>query len=151
MASLQNTPTNFIPKSKRRNLSRLFISTKSQIFLIDYGNAEVTMQPLAKTLFLFFLKNPKGIFFYNLPDHRTELLEIYEGITNRYDQEMIEKNIDRLIDLRENSIHEKCSRIKEAFRQHLPHRFLNHYTVMGARKDKKRIKLKPELIIWEQN
>lgn len=41
-----------------------------RILLPDYGDREIKMTPLAKAVYLLFLRHPMGIKFKCLPDHR---------------------------------------------------------------------------------
>ncbi|HUH33440.1 MAG TPA: hypothetical protein VLZ28_05765, partial [Daejeonella sp.] len=43
--------------------SRLLIDKHSKLFLTDFGNLEIKMSPLPKTLFLFYLRHPEGVAF----------------------------------------------------------------------------------------
>lgn len=49
-----------MPKPK---LSKLVVTKDLRIFLPDYENMEITMEPLVKAVFLLFLKRPEGIMF----------------------------------------------------------------------------------------
>lgn len=100
---------------KETPLSRLIVTRDFQILLPDYNNMEIEMEPLQKAVYLLFLRHPDGLVFKHLINHRRELLNIYRSITNRVDMDGVEKSIDRLLDSSDNSINEKCSRIKAAF------------------------------------
>lgn len=95
-------------------LSRLQITDKFKICLLDY-NKEVRMTPLQKTLYIFYLRHPEGVEFKMLSAYYDELLAIYKVLSNREDAEKQKESICRLVDVTDNAINEKCSRIKEAF------------------------------------
>lgn len=95
-------------------LSRLQITDEFKICLLDY-NKEVRMTPLQKTLYIFYLRHPEGVEFKMLSAYYDELLAIYKVLSNREDAEKQKESIRRLIDVTDNAINEKCSRIKEAF------------------------------------
>ena len=95
-------------------LSRLVITDDYKIMLVDYGK-EIKMTPLQKTLYIFYLRHPEGVEFKMLSAYYDELLAIYKVLSNREDLQKQEQSIRRLVDVTDNAINEKCSRIKEAF------------------------------------
>lgn len=95
-------------------LSRLVVTDDYRIVLEDFGK-EVKMTPLQKTLYIFYLRHPEGIEFKLLSAYYDELLEIYKVLSNREDLKKQQESIRRLVDVTDNAINEKCSRIKEAF------------------------------------
>lgn len=96
------------------SLSRLQITDDFKIMLIDFDK-EIRMTPLQKTLYIFYLRHPEGVEFKMLSVYYTELLEIYKVLSNREDFEKQNESIRMLVDVTDNAINEKCSRIKEAF------------------------------------
>lgn len=133
----------------RTKLSSLVIDSNYRIYLPDYGNIEIVMSPLPKTLYLFFLKNPKGIMLHDLVDYKKELLSIYNKITNSSEPTEIVKRIDDMVDMSNNSINEKCSRIKEAFVSKIDDSLAQHYYVNGKRGAPKKISIPPNLIVFK--
>jgi hypothetical protein len=136
--------------SVSRKTSRLFIDKHFRIFLPDYNNIEIELTPLPKTLYLFLLKYPDGVFFKELYMHKKELLDIYGRIGNRTDLEQMQKSINDMTDARSNSVNEKCSRIKEAFLSKLDQRLALQYIVTGNRQDAKCISLDRSLVVFEE-
>lgn len=128
------------------DLSRLVIDRHGKILLPDYNNLEIKLSPLPKTLYLFFLRNPEGMMFHDLVEHKKELLAIYSRITNSDNKVEIEKRISELTDIRSNSVNEKCSRIKEAFIKEMHDDVAKHYYVTGGRGIAKRISLPRDLV-----
>ncbi len=133
-------------------LSALMFTPDNRIFLTDYGNKEVVMTPLVKALYLFFLNHPEGIMFKNMPDHRKQLTEIYYTLKGKrwanrmksltgYPQCIID-----ITDPTNNSINEKCARIKEAFLKVVPDYIARHYYITGGRGEPKRVILPLNLI-----
>ena len=133
-----------------RKTSRLYIDKHFRIFLPDYNNIEIELTPLPKTLYLFLLKYPDGVFFKELYMHKKELLDIYGRIGNRTDLEQMQKSINDMTDARANSVNEKCSRIKEAFLTKLDERLAHQYIVTGNRQDAKCISLDRALVVFEE-
>lgn len=133
-----------------KKLSRLRIDKFHRIFLTDYGNIEIEMTPLPKTLFLFMLKYPNGIMLKELYKHKQELLYIYGRISNRTDLIQMQQSINDMTDATSNSINEKCSRIKEAFVSKVDERIAESYYITGSRQEPKRVKLDRDLVIFEE-
>ena len=131
-----------------RPLPILIISKDYKIFLGD-ERKEVHMEPLAKAVYLLFLRHPEGIVFKALPDYRKELNHLYDkvrpwGLTDRTLQS-IEDVTNPLL----NSINEKCARIKKAFLCMMEGNIAKHYYIKGTRGEPKGIDLPRGLVIWE--
>lgn len=130
-------------------LSRLVITKDYRLLLPDYNNMEIKMEPLAKAVYLLFLRHPEGIVFKFLPDFRKELAEIYVklrplGMTDRALQS-IEDVTNPLL----NSINEKCARIRGAFVGLFDDHMARHYYIDGRRGEAKKISLPRDLVVWE--
>ena len=130
-------------------LSRLVVTKDYRIVLPDYQDMEIKMEPLAKAVYLLFLKHPEGIAFKSLPDHRKELADIYTklrpaGLTDRAMQS-IEDVTNPLL----NSINEKCARIRGAFVGEFDDYMAKYYYIDGKRGEVKKIALPRELVVWE--
>lgn len=145
------------PKPK---LSRIVITNDFRLFLPEYQNKEVKMEPMIKALYVLFLRHPEGIFFKDLPDYRRELGFIYQSVRNkkndidkRMNQELetpVEnESINKLTNPFENSINEKCTRVKEAFLLLMHETVAETYFITGNRGEVKRVKLPTDMIIWE--
>lgn len=141
-------------------LSHLRITHDFRIILDDYNNLEIKMEPLVKAVYLLFLRHEDGIAFKYLADHGRELETIYRAVKrkqNDIDEKMASKlntpslspNIKKLINPLDNSINEKCTRIKEAFIVHFHESIAENYFIVGSRQTNKRIILPRNLIIWE--
>ena len=126
--------------------SRLKITKDYKIFLPDWNNNEVIMRPLPKAIYILFLNHPEGILFKELIDYKGEIRDIYKKITSRDNIEDIEDSINALVDPMNNSINEKCSRIRAAFLEAVSPEFINPYIITGKRGEPKRITLDRKLI-----
>jgi hypothetical protein len=107
------------------------------------------MRPLVKTVFLLFLRHPEGIRYGNLREYRDELLDLYRGITRRPSGPEMERSIDRLIDLKDNSIHEKAANLAATLARYFRPEQLPAYTLTGKAGAPKRIRLDRKLVTWE--
>ncbi|MDL2223587.1 hypothetical protein LJB98_05775 [Bacteroidales bacterium OttesenSCG-928-M11] len=132
-----------------KTISSLLISEDFRIFLPDYNNLEIEMRPLPKTVFFFFLRHPEGILFKELSKawYKEELHSIYKQLSPREDHEAMKKSIDDICNPADNSIHEKCSRIKEAFLRHISDDIAREYYITGGRGMPKRITLDRKKIV----
>ena len=130
-------------------ISRLVISKQFEITLPDYNDMQIEMTPLCKAVYFLFLHHPEGIMFSHLPDYRDELLRIYTQIKDGYQTEAMRQSVDRLTDPFDNSINEKCARIREAFLKKFDARLARHYVIDGDRGEPKAIALPRNLVFWE--
>lgn len=138
---------------KKPALSRLRVKG-NRFYLMDYkeedGNEmEVKMPALSRVIYNLYLNHPEGIAFRNLAEHRQELLGLYSIYTGREDSDEVEASIDDLINPESNSISEKCSRIRKAFRDKMDDSIARNYYIDGKQGEAKRIALPQNLIIWE--
>ena len=130
-------------------LSRLVITKDYDIYLPDYHNMEIKMAPLSKAVFFLFLRHPEGIIFKHLPDYNDELLGIYSQLKDGMISSTHRKSIDDITNPFNNSINEKCARIREAFVSKFDERLANHYCVDGPRGEAKKIDLPRDLVTWQ--
>ena len=136
--------------SYRVRLSHLRITRHHAIILDDFDRQEVRMDTLTKAVFLLYLKHPEGIRYKDLCDHRCELENIYMSISGRSDLEGIRKSISDLTDsIMSNSINEKVSKAKKAFRDVVEDRVARFYYIDGKQGAAKSIALDRSLVIWE--
>lgn len=136
-------------KKKMLSLSRLKVTKECHLYLVDMGNKEVAMEPLVKAVYLLFLKHPEGIVFKSLPDFKAELRDIYMQIKGGKLGIVSEKSMDDITNPLNNSINEKCSRIRATFLGIMDDSLANQYYVTGRSGEKKVITLPRNMIIWE--
>lgn len=147
--------------SPKPRLSHITITHDFRIILNDYKDMEIKMEPLVKSVFILFLRHPEGILFKNLADYSRELETIYRCIKakrNDIDQKLssimqpkISASIASMCNPTNNSINEKCTRIKEAFIKRFHDCIAKNYYIQGTKLSEKKIVLPRELIIWEGN
>jgi hypothetical protein len=102
-------------EAAKGKLSRLLITKDYRFILMDYANREIELTPVHKAVYMLFLTHPEGIEFKQLADYREELLGYYMRTARMMDKQVIEESVDKLINPLNNSINEKCSRIKNVF------------------------------------
>ncbi len=129
-------------------LSRLRITSKNEILLEDFDKKEVKMDTLTKAVFLLYLNHPEGIRYKELSDHQQELEQIYSSITGRDDLDSIRKSVADLCDPLNNSINEKVSRVKKAFRDVVNDHVARFYYIDGEKGTAKRIALSRSYVIY---
>ncbi len=131
---------------EKPTLSRMVITKDYRIYLPDYNNIEITMSPLPKSVYLLFLKHPEGILFKHLGEYYEELLDIYKEVGSRVIERNVRKSIRDITDPTNNSINEKCARIREAFLKHFDTPYAKNYYITGKRGEPKKIILPRELV-----
>ncbi|HEY4063625.1 MAG TPA: hypothetical protein VGM30_17075 [Puia sp.] len=127
-------------------LSSILIDKHFKISLPDFNNVEVKMYALAKTVYILFLRHPEGIRFKELYEHKRELLEIYNKLTNKNNKEEINAIIKDLVDITNSSINIQCARIRGAFRDIMDEHIAKHYYIDGLNGEPKKIVL-PRILI----
>ena len=135
-------------KQNMVTLSKLVVTKDFRILLPDMGR-EITMEPLVKAVYVLFLKHPEGIAFKKLPDYKEELRNIYVQMKGGRLGIIAEKSIDDLTDPLNNSINEKCSRIRAVFLNAMNGSLASQYIITGKSGEKKGISLPQDLIVWE--
>jgi len=127
----------------RQNLkpSRLHVSKHGRVFLPDYGNIEIKLTPLEKTLYLFYLNHPEGVLLTELATYKEEFRRIYSRISTSGLLAEIHSRVDGLLDLSTNSANEKISKIKKAFVKAIGEELAQKYYIQGEHGDKKLVPL----------
>lgn len=141
-------------------LSMIVITHDFHFFLTNYGNMEITMEPLVKSVYILFLRHPEGIMFKELFDYCKELEIIYRCVKvkrNVIDRLLdsdiplkISKNVLSLCNPMKNSINEKCTRIKEAFISKFSDYLAQNYYITGSKATVKKITLPRHYVHWEK-
>lgn len=132
-----------------RTLSRILVANDWRIVLPDFDDMEIEMRPLVKAVYLLFLCHPKGIRFKDLPDHRAELMRIYQVVRGGELTDKARQSIEDVTDPTKNSINEKCARIREAFLLKMDEHLASYYMVDGYRAQPKAIELADGYVDWE--
>ena len=135
-------------KNKLITFSKMTITKDWRIILSQSGK-DVVMEPLVKAVYILFLKHPEGIAFKSLPDYYTELRGIYQNIKGSKLGVITEKSIEDLTNPLNNSINEKCSRIRAAFLKEMDDIVAKHYYITGKSGEKKGVSLPQDMITWE--
>jgi hypothetical protein len=132
-------------------LSRLVIDERKRIFLPDFGNIEIKLRPLEKTLYLFYLNHPEGVGLSFLRGNRNELYDIYAGLSSLGNLEEMRGRIDDMTDISTNSALEKISKIKAAFVRAIGDELAKHYYIQRGYEETKKVVLDSKLVIYKNN
>ena len=124
------------------------IDENLRIWLDNPEHSEIVLSPIHKAVYLLFLKHPEGIRFKDIDRHRDELEGYYTRVTHRNDIDEIHATIGRLISPYNNSLNEKCARIKGILGSILPEDMVRWYSIEGEKGDKKTILLPRNILIW---
>ena len=116
-------------EAARRRLSRLLITKDYRFILMDDEQREIELTPVHKAVYLLFLNHPEGIEFKRLREFRDELLGYYMATARSMDKQTIIDSVEMLIDPLNNSINEKCSRIKSVFLSMMDEYRANYYII----------------------
>lgn len=129
-------------------LSRLRVTEKGRLLLVDRNNAEVKIQTIGRALYILYLRHEEGIALTELADFRDELLEIYATISSYNDVERLQKTVDNLVDFVGSTINPLLSRIKKSFTALLGEH-AKDYWIEGNASGKKTVNLPRSLVIDE--
>ena len=130
-------------------IPQLVVTEDYKVVLAGDEPVEVEMEPLVKSVYLLFLSHPEGIVLKYLPDYRKELTALYlmlrpYGLTDR-----VEKSILDVTNPTQNSINEKCARIRKQFSSLLSPNVARYYAISGKRGEAKKIDLVRANVIWK--
>ena len=139
---------NYMPE-KEKKLSRILIDENYRIFMLDYDNMEIVMPPLARSLFILFLRHSEGIRIKDMGDHYEELREIYSELNPRGSKDKNDRSIRDIVDPTKNSINEKLTYVRRAFVSCFKEELAEHYCITGTRGNARTITLDRDLVIWE--
>ena len=134
--------------NRKTMLSRMHITRDFRIYLGDYFDTEIVMKPLPKAVYFLFLRHPEGIPFKFLSDYQQELTNIYNRL--KPCSEATLRSISAVTDPTNNSINEKCARIREAFVAKFDEHLAEKYFITGKRGEPKGVRLPRELVNWDK-
>jgi len=134
--------------SDLKGLSRMQITDDFRIILSDYGNMEIKMEPLPKSLYILFLRHEEGIAFKTLPDYQDELLEILRKVSGGELSSSKKNSVSKLVDMFNYSklVNTNCTKIKCAFTACFADHLAKYYYVVGERGEARTVSLPRNLI-----
>ncbi len=128
-------------------LSRLVIDNDNRIFLPDFGNIEIKLRPLEKTLYFFYLNHPDGVGLSFLRGKREEMYDIYTKLSGIGSLEEMKSRINDMVDVTKSSAFEKISKIKASFVKAIGEELAKNYYIQGGNGEVKKVLLDRELYI----
>lgn len=121
----------------------IIVNDDYMLLMPHLGNTELKLEPLFKTLYIFFLKNPDGIRLNDLVHYKEELKNIYKHINLYVSPEEIDKRINDLINPIEGSFSEKKSKINKRIKDQLGKTDSVFFQISGNRGMPFKINLSP--------
>ena len=126
----------------------LYIDQHYSIRMDAQNGQALPLRPLAKALFILFLRHPEGILLKERDRYRQELEEIYSVICPNAAIEDVRARVGRLVDLQDNSFSEKASVLNARLEELLPVGVADNYKIQGNNGHPRRIPLNPLLVHW---
>ena len=128
-------------------------SIDRRIYLTDLEDFMVKLTPLERTVYLFFLNHPEGIYLNSLFEHKKEFDEIYGWLSTAATGNTLAKMKNRIEDLvntgTENSVHEKISKANKKFVNAVGEDMAQHYKILKDPKTERyRIALDRKLLSY---
>ncbi len=100
-----------------------------KIFLIDFGNLDIRLNPKELSLYLLFIRHAKGIALNSLIDYKDELFGYYQKISGRQNIDEMQNTINLLVNYLDGELHTTLSRIKSKFKKALGDEIASKYYI----------------------
>lgn len=120
------------------------VGNLKMLYLVDYGNLEIPLNPKERTIYIFFLKHPEGVRLVDLQDHKEELWELYKTISSTNNYTTLQEAFALLINPEDENINQVLSRIKRKLNTLLAGQ-ADRYMITGERGGKFAIPSKLEV------
>ena len=118
------------------NASRIKIDLEvKKIFLLDFGNLDIRLNPKELSLYLLFILHKKGIALNSLIDYEEELFGLYQKISGRSNIIEMKNTIRLLVDYLDGELHTTLSRIKSKFKKALGEEIAAKYYIQTLPND----------------
>lgn len=127
----------------------IYIDKQYRLFRGSGKSEEIVLQPMLKTVFLFFLKHSEGVLMKDKADYREELDAIYGKLCPTLDCQVRQRRIARLVSAEDNSFSEKLSSLNKMLDSLFGQPLAENYKVRGKNGQPRRIPLDPLYIDWE--
>ena len=127
-------------------LSRMIIDKNRKIFLPDFENIHIDLDPLHTTLYMLYLFHPEGIKINSLCDHKIEMYHIYSHLSSIGDLHEMKSKIDRIANITSNSASEHIATIKKIFIDAIGIELAKNYYIHGQRSKVRKIDIDRKLV-----
>ncbi len=124
----------------------IIINARNQILLPDLNNLELRLNPLFKTLYIFYLKHTEGVRLNELNDFRAELLSLYQTLSVAYNNQTIELRITDLVNPIGGSFSQKKSKLNKIITDLLGEPLAKFYRIEGEPGEPFKINISANLI-----
>ena len=114
---------------------------------IFIGQREMKIRPMAKTVWLFFLRHPEGIPLKQFIEYEKELAYLYKKVSRSSSPTEISARVKRILDLFNNDLNVNIARVNRALSALLDDAC--DYRISGSAGEPKRIGLDRKWVIWE--
>lgn len=128
----------YIALLQEEGLSPLVIDSRLQIRLPLY---ELTLElpPLAKALYMLYMRHPEGLYRKQITDCREELLHLYSACVGRRIDSDMRRTIDHLTDFSTKNADKQMFLINRSFRRALAEKAEHYIPVNAKRGERKRL------------
>jgi hypothetical protein len=107
------------------------INERRQIILPQLDNLEIRLNPLFKTLYIFYLKHAEGVRLNELNDFREELLALYKKLSVADNNKILELRITDLVNPIGGSFSQKKSKLNKIITDLLGEPLAKFYRIEG--------------------
>ncbi|PWA11657.1 hypothetical protein [Flavobacterium laiguense] len=129
---LKNIINNTADEIDLKSVSKINIDTDFRISLPYFGNVEIPLSHLTKSIYILFYNHPEGINIKQLHLYKKELEQLYSKISYQADYDKMLQSIDDLTDLNSKAIYTHISRIKSAFYKLMDKQYADNYIISGS-------------------
>jgi hypothetical protein len=113
-------------------LSPIKITPQYQIVLPLYANREIKLEPILKTLYIFFYQNPQGFLISELYEHQNAIENIYQQLNPNKTKKEVSEKISNLLNYQHNHLNEKLSKIRKQLKEQLNVTLEPYYSISGT-------------------
>ncbi len=126
----------YIALLQEEGLSPLVIDSRLQIRLPLY-ELTLDLPPLAKALYMLYMRHPEGLYRKQIADCREELLWLYSACLGRRVDSDMRRTIDHLTDFSTKNADKQMSLINRSFRRALADK-ADHYIPVSAKRGERK-------------
>lgn len=123
--------------------SKVVVNNDYSIYLPDF-RIDFDFKPRERAVYILFLSHPEGIRLKDLPDYQKQLESIYSTITNRVNEESVQRTLENVCDPTRNTMNEICAHIRTAIMQKMQEPLARYYYIDGQRGEPKYIRIARE-------
>jgi len=122
------------------------INERKQILLPQLDNLEIRLNPLFKTLYIFYLKHTEGVRLNELNDFKAELLALYQRLSVADNNQTLQLRITDLVNPFGGSFSQKKSKLNKIITDLLGEQLAKYYRIEGEAGEPFKINIPTNLI-----